>query len=283
MKSSRFITETFPLAFLNKDFDFKTLRDDIKKRYFFYNQLDTDRFPIFEYNTNRKNYESLKEAFEEEFFVQRGISRTKNNLHIPSTNTLALLFTDNNYTPSQKILNTCRSFAKESGNKTNFVLEDERVNSLPKSTPTKSMFTLSRILLFLGITLLLSFVFYQLFIHKHERLYIKSPSTNTIVPRIVSIEGTAEKASEVWVVVKSKSTNKYYVQQPIEIQNGKDWVGRVIIGSVSSEDVGQAFEIKAFLNPAKKLKKGDELPAWPASEVSTEGIEVIRGSKLTEE
>jgi hypothetical protein len=194
---------------------------------------------------------------------------------------LALLFTDSNYIPSQKILNTCRSFTKEVGIKTSSFLKNETVNLLP--TPTKSLFTVNKTLLTLTIILLLVFVFYQLFIYKPERLHIEGPSTNTIVPRILAIEGTVENASEVWVVVKSKSTNKYYVQQPIEVQNGKDWVGRVIIGSVSSEDVGQAFEIMAFINPVKKIKKGDELTAWPISEVSTESIDVIRGSKLTDE
>ncbi|MEA5458302.1 hypothetical protein VB796_04600 [Arcicella sp. LKC2W] len=283
MKTSRFITEILPSAFLDKDFSLKNLRDDVKKRYLYYHKLDTDRFPIFEYNTNRKNYESLKESFEEEFFTRRGISRTKNNLHIPSTNTLALLFTDNNYTPSQKILNTCRSYTKESSIKTSALLEDETLNSLSKPTPTNPPFIVGKPLLLVAIILLLGFVFYQLFMDKHERLYIDSPSTNTIVPRILPIEGTAENTNEVWVVVKSKSTNKYYVQQPIEVQNGRDWVGRVIIGSVSSEDVGQVFEIRAFINPVKTIKKGDELTAWPISEVSTESIEVIRGSKLTEE
>lgn len=279
MKTSRFITEILPSAFLNKDFDLKNLRDDVKKRYLYYNKLDTDRFPIFEYNTNRKNYEPLKESFEEEFFTRRGISRTKNNLHIPSTNTLALFFTDNSYTPSQKILNTCRSYTKENVLKTDSLHDDETVYL---SKNFKSRLIVGRILLISGLMLFLVFVFYKLFI-KNERLQITSPSSYSIIPRILAIEGTAENASEIWVVVKSKSTNKYYVQQPILLQDNGDWIGRVIIGSVSNEDIGQAYEIKAFLNPVQKIKTGDELRAWPTAEVSTETIEVIRGSKLSEE
>lgn len=279
MKTSRFITEILPSAFLNKDFDLKNLRDDVKKRYLYYNKLDTDRFPIFEYNTNRKNYEPLKESFEEEFFTRRGISRTKNNLHIPSTNTLALFFTDNSYTPSQKILNTCRSYTKENVLKTDSLHDDETVYL---SKNFKSRLIVGRILLISGLMLFLVFVFYKLFI-KNERLQITSPSSYSIIPRILAIEGTAENASEIWVVVKSKSTNKHYVQQPILLQDNGDWVGRVIIGSVSNEDIGQAYEIKAFLNPVQKIKTGDELRAWPTAEVSTETIEVIRSSKLSEE
>lgn len=279
MKTSRFITEILPSAFLNKDFDLKNLRDDVKKRYLYYNKLDTDRFPIFEYNTNRKNYEPLKESFEEEFFTRRGISRTKNNLHIPSTNTLALFFTDNSYTPSQKILNTCRSYTKENVLKTDSLHDDETVYL---SKNFRSQLIVGRILLISGLMLFLVFVFYKLFI-KNERLQITSPSSYSIIPRILAIEGTAENASEIWVVVKSKSTNKHYVQQPILLQDNGDWVGRVIIGSVSNEDIGQAYEIKAFLNPVQKIKTGDELRAWPTAEVSTETIEVIRSSKLSEE
>lgn len=279
MKTSRFITEILPSAFINKDFDLKNLRNDVKKRYLYYNELDTDRFPIFEYNTNRKNYEPLKESFEEEFFARRGISRTKNNLHIPSTNTLALFFTDNSYMPSQKILNTCRSYTKENVLKTDSLHSDEAM-SKPKNF--KSQLTVGRILLFSGIMLFGGFVFYKLFI-KNERLQITSPSSYSIIPRILSIEGTAENASEIWVVVKSKSSNKHYVQQPILVQDNGDWIGKVIIGSVSNEDIGQGYEIKAFLNPVQKIKTGDELRAWPAAEVSTETIEVIRSSKLSEE
>lgn len=279
MKTSRFITEILPSAFINKDFDLKNLRNDVKKRYLYYNKLDTDRFPIFEYNTNRKNYEPLKESFEEEFFTRRGISRTKNNLHIPSTNTLALFFTDNSYIPSQKILNTCRSYTKENVLKTDSLHSDEAM-SKPKNF--KSQLTVGRILLFSGIMLFGVFVFYKLFI-KNERLQITSPSSYSIIPRILSIEGTAENASEIWVVVKSKSSNKHYVQQPILVQDNGDWVGKIIIGSINSEDIGQAYEIKAFFNPVKKMKTGDELKAWPIAEVSTETIEVIRGSKLSEE
>lgn len=279
MKTSRFMTKILPSAFINKDFDLKNLRNDVKKRYLYYNELDTDRFPIFEYNTNRKNYEPLKESFEEEFFARRGISRTKNNLHIPSTNTLALFFTDNSYTPSQKILNTCRSYTKENVLKT-YSLHSDEAMSKPKNF--KSQLTVGRILLFSGIMLFGGFVFYKLFI-KNERLQITSPSSYSIIPRILSIEGTAENASEIWVVVKSKSSNKHYVQQPILVQDNGDWIGKVIIGSVSNEDIGQGYEIKAFLNPVQKIKTGDELRAWPAAEVSTETIEVIRSSKLSEE
>ena len=283
MKTSRFITEILPSAFINKDFDLKSLRDDVKKRYLYYNKLDTDRFPIFEYNTNRKNYEPLKESFEEEFFTRRGISRTKNNLHIPSTNTLALFFTDNSYIPSQKILNTCRSYTKENVLKINRLRDDEIVSEMSQSKYSKGQLAVGKAFLILGTILFFVYVSYKLLGPKNERLRISRPSLNSIIPRIVTVEGTVEGAGEIWVVVKSKSANKYYVQQPILSQKNGDWVGTIIIGSVNSEDIGQAYEIKAFFNPVKKMKTGDELKAWPIAEVSTETIEVIRGSKLSEE
>jgi hypothetical protein len=283
MKTSRFITEILPSAFLNKDFDLKNLRNDVKKRYLYYNKLDTDRFPIFEYNTNRKNYEPLKESFEEEFFTRRGISRTKNNLHIPSTNTLALFFTDDSYTPSQKILNTCRSYTKGNLLKIDTLNDNEMVSDVSQSKYSKGQLAVGRTFLILGAILFLAYVSYKLLEPKYERLRITRPTLHSIIPRIVAIEGTVEGASEIWIVVKSKSTNKYYVQQAILSQKNGDWVGRIIIGSVSNEDIGQAYEIKAFLNPVKKMKAGDELKAWPTAEISTETIEVIRGSKLSEE
>lgn len=85
--------------------EMKALRESIKNKYKAYHRLDRDRFPEFEYNTNRANYESLRESFEEEFFVVRGFDTADRHIHIPDTNTLALLFCDEYYLPGKKILN----------------------------------------------------------------------------------------------------------------------------------------------------------------------------------
>jgi hypothetical protein len=283
MKSSRFITAFFPFAFDNQNFeeiDKNQLHENIKRRYMFYNAQDIDKFPVFEYNTNRKNYEPLKESFEEEFFNQRGINRKKNNLHIPSTNTLALLFTDESYIPSQKILNTCRSYSERT-TKSDYSL-DEKSNSFT-FFPVSSIKirVLMSILLLLGFILLISFS-YKLFLQKNEQLQISSPNSNTDVPRILTIEGSAKKGREIWIVVKPKFGNLFYVQAPIQVQKKGNWNGMVIVGSVGDEDIGQVYEIKAFINPSKKINTGDVLNSWPTSEVSTETVEVTRSSNLTQ-
>jgi hypothetical protein len=249
------------------------LCESVKKRYIFYNTQDMDRFPIFEYNTNRKNYEPLKESFEDEFFKYRGINRLNNNLHIPSTNTLALLFTDESYKPSQKILNTCRSYS-EGAMKSNYGLKEK--SSWFTFFPINSIKL--RVLTFLLSSIVLISFSYMLFTKKNEQLQITSPKSDTSVPRILPIEGTAKKGREIWIIVKPKFGKNFYVQAPIQVKEKGNWSGMLIVGSVGSEDIGQLYEVKAFINPTKKINTGDVLNSWPIAEVSTETIEVTRSA-----
>lgn len=283
MRSFRFFSKMFPfvLSHHNSDeIDLIQLRENIKKAYFTYNTKNIDRFPIFEYNTNRKNYEPLKESFEEEFYVKRGIDRMKNNLHIPSSNTLALFFSNDLYVPSPKILNTCRSYCdgiikpEQGNNKKQFGLIMFLMNPINQ----RSLFK---------IILLLGLLYFTLFLvsydkQKYERMKVNSPTSKSEVPRNLEIGGTATNAREIWIVVKPKNKEVFYVQSPIKVQDNGKWNGIVIIGGIGHEDIGQIYEIGTFINPKPKISEGMELKHWPVAEVSTERLEVIRGSKLTQ-
>jgi hypothetical protein len=267
-KFSRFQSEDVN----SDDFDLKSLREAIKKRYNSYNAEDGIRFPVFDYNTNRRNYETLKESFEEDFYARRGVSRTNNNLHIPSTNTLALFFTDDSYKPSRKILNTLLAYADNTNEKI-------RNQSILNQTIVRNHNTLIKASVVLAVTLFFS---YKVFIDNSSQLEILTPKTNESVSRMLAIEGKTNFTSgndtkNVWIVVKSKMSGICYVQAPISIQRNGSWKGNVIIGREGNGDVGFAYEIKALLNPQLKIKEGDTSRIWPSAEVSTEIIRVVRG------
>lgn len=277
MKNSRFITKIFPFVFKNQnleDIDNATLRERIKKKYMLFTIQDMDTFPKFDYNTNRKNYEPLKKSFEDEFYNRRRIDRLKNNLHIPSTNTFASFFTDENYVPSQKILNTFLSYTEKSIKPNHN--PDEKPNSFTLF-PLNSMKRriLFSILLIVGSVFFINFS-YKWFIHRNDRLQILNPETNTTLPRISVIEGIATNAKEVFTVVRPKYGKKFYVQRPAIVKENGKWGEMLVLGRNDNEDVGYIFEIRAFINPSVKIKDDDILSSWPKAEVSTEVIEVTR-------
>ena len=129
--------------------EMQVLRDGLKKKYKTYNLLNRDRFPTFEYNTNRANYEPLRESFEEEFFVVRGLDTADRNIHIPSTNTLAQLFCDEHYLPGKKILNTCQAYIDE------LPWDTDVTNTLPAS-PRKITVPVKTVNLLLAGTVLVA-------------------------------------------------------------------------------------------------------------------------------
>lgn len=262
------------------DIDIKSLREGIKKRYNFYNAEDSIRFPMFDYNTNRRNYETLKESFEEDFYNRRGISRTNNSLHIPSTNTLAIFFTDDSYKPSRKILNTLLAYSEDT----------EKINAKisNKTVRTSLSSNYSMVIKVLVILVLIISFSYKVFNENNIPLKILTPKTQTNAVRFLPIEGTAKYATEnnikqVWVVVRSKQSGNCYVQAPIQIKKNGDWKGYVIIGSEGNGDIGFTYEIRAYLNPLMKIKDGDILKSWPSAGVSTETVDVVRGENLVAE
>jgi hypothetical protein len=281
------ITQTFPSSFptqefaeKNEDFNIIQLREIIKKKYQLYHTQDLDRFPLIEFNTNRKNYEPLRDSFNEEFFIKRKIDNVENYLHIPSTKTFTLIFTDDFYTPNKKIINTCLSYASDIQHSN---IQQEKVTLEKKLTKyfiEKKV--LIRSFLLLGF-IVVCFYFNNLYTRYSMKLGILSPKPASMVTRILEIEGVASDTELVWIVVKPKNGSSYFVQAPIKVQKNGYWKGEIIIGSLSDEEVGQKFTLKAFIKPRTKFKTGDILNSWPQSELSTDEIEVIRSSKLLED
>lgn len=259
--------------------EMKALREGIKKKYKVYHLLDRDRFPEFEYNTNRANYEPLRESFEEEFFVTQGFDTSDRNIHIPSTNTLTQLFCDEYYLPGKKILNTCQTYADELSSRPgidNTLAENPLVVAVPAKI----------INLFLAGMVLVAILF--VFIISKPALdnappasglILTRPSQGRVVPRELLAAGNVSNAKTVWVVVRPKGSKQYFVQPPMKVGDDHTWRGVIYVGSVNSANVGLAFEVRAFVNPVTELKEGDLLYSWPQAELTTGVVEVIRGAQ----
>lgn len=270
----------------------KALREGIRSKYQVYHLLDKDRFPAIEYNTNRANYKPLRDSFEEEFYVVRGISRFDNNLHIPSTNTLALLFSDDQYLPGKKILNTCRSYAD---GKSQAITDAPAPQSVPTS-PTRTV-SLRKLQWIPVLMLLAGFAIYSAIRKQPAPLppggfSMISPHHGQTVSRLLTVEGKVSNADTVWMVVHPVAWDKnyvppigwndYYIQPPISVDTNGRWKGQIYIGGMDNTHVGVRYQIRAFINPDRTYRIVDDYEryvfhAWPQAELATKAIEVVRG------
>ncbi|MEZ0609750.1 hypothetical protein ACAW74_14625 [Fibrella sp. WM1] len=254
--------------------EMSALREGIKAKYRTYHLLDRDRFPDFDYNSNRANYQPLKESFEIEFYDIRKIDRVNNALHVPSTNTLALLFTNPDFIPGKKILNTCRSYAE---GKSKVVSEDAEEET-HKPSPTLSR---NRVWSLAGFTVVAALITYQITrpTATGSGLIIHRPYHDQIVPRQPLAEGRVTNVDTVWVVVRAIGRAEYWVQPPIRVEADGKWLGRIYIGSIDKGDIGVRSQIRAFGRPAISLQEGKILHAWPEAQCSSEIVEVVRGAE----
>ena len=258
--------------------EMNALRERIQHKYRTYHLFDRDRFPLFEYNTNRANYEPLRESFEEEFYEMRGMDRAKSNIHIPSTNTLARLFSENTYVPSWKIRNTCWSYAEGSAKQAD--VDNPVIVEQPETIRVwrGRAIRLAGLVFVVAVSCLVA-VNWLRSSSPASGLLITRPSHDRTVPRELLATGEVTNAETVWLVVHPIGSVKYWVQPPINVQEDNTWRGGIYIGSDDKGDIGVRSQIRAFVNPAKTLHEGDVLHAWPEAELSTGITEVIRGNK----
>lgn len=267
----------------------KTLREGIILRYQAYHVLNRDKFPDFEYNTNRANYEPLRTSFEEELYIAKGIDRANPTIHIPSTNTLALLFTDDRYIPNKKILNTCQLYADPS----------PRSVTVPDSLDTFKPPTTSQTrirwvwLLATGFIATISYAIFEMNPFGKAvmptELVMQRPEQGQVVSRVVSVAGkvtNADTSDVVWVVVHPiYKGDKFYVQDPIRVNKNGTWSGEIFVGKPFDDTIQYVFEIRAFIKPDGKYTALNEqgnaiFDAWPeTAALATQSIVVIRKPK----
>ncbi len=259
--------------------EMQALREGIKHKYRSYHLLDRDRFPEFEYNTSRANYEPLRASFDEEFYGIRGVNRADRSIHVPSTNTLAQLFSDEHYLPGKKILSTCQAYTDVVSGATD-TDASHTVNPGVVTVPAKP------VTWFLAgaVVLIILFVYtIREFTLKAappaSGLTLSRPSNGRVVPNELLAGGSVLNARIVWVVVRPKGSDQYFVQPPNTVGDDHKWRGVIYIGSANVANIGAAFQIRAFVNPDVTLIEGDLLHAWPRAELATGIVEVIRGAQ----
>lgn len=260
--------------------DMKALREGIRAKYHTYQRTDPDRFPDLDFNTNRVNYEPLRDSFEEEFYGIRGYSRPDTAICIPSTTTLSLLFTNFEYRPGRKILNTCYSYAEGPSQQ---LLEPVA----PVHPQTEAIKNSKVAWFFVGMlvgTLSVGLVIAAnrwIFTPKPSGLVIDRPTTRSTVRQELVVEGKARHTELVWLVVHPVNSTYYWVQPAVRTNINGYWIGVIFVGSLKESDVGERFQLRAFVNPKQELTLGNVLSDWPEAELSTPITEMVR-EPLTE-
>lgn len=260
------------------------MREGIKKKYDCYHLKNKVTYPDFEYNSNRANYEPLKDSFIEEFFLVRGIDRIDNTLHIPSTSTLVQIFCDDAYVPTRKILNTCRVYAETApaGTLTGVAATTE----LTTAGHTRSYTSRTGRIITAVLIVLAGVALYAVELQRHSGtqasgLVIERPANGKTVPMIAVVEGRVSNATTVWIVVRDIRSDTYYVQHPITVEDDGTWRGAIHIGGTNKAHIGALVQIRAFVNPSRMMKLSDEdiLYLWPEAELSSAAVAVVRGAE----
>lgn len=270
--------------------DMNALREGIKRRYAHYHAIDRDKYPNLELNSNRVNYHPLKESFEAEFFEMRQIDRVNNRLHIPSLNTFAQLFSNDEYIPSRKILNTCRSYAQgdmpQSGANG---AEPTATVGLVKRKPRPWILIGIVAGLFVIVGVLATCWMSKLKPQASE-LIIYSHHTGQVVSQKIIIEGRVKNAEVVWIVVHPVlKDGNYYVQDPISVKADGTWKGLIFVGMPNSQSNGFRFAIRAYVRPGGLYKtlfteEQYEFDSWPEeAELVSKPIIVTRGEHKPDE
>lgn len=275
------------------DNEIVALREGIKNRYQSYHAHNRVKYPLFEYNTNRANYEPMKESFEEEFFLQRGIDRQRKTIHIPSTTTLALLFTDDSYVPSQKISNTCWSYAEGQAKAAATPTEVTPKPPQPVSVQNYNWLLLGGVGLLIGLLIGVMGSRYLLLPASKKLeltaqnstvprdLKIDMPTSKSRVPPTFVVNGQASPGEVVWLVTRLHGTDYYWVQYPALVDHRGLWLQAIGISGGGFDKEGKTHQLRAFVNPTNELRVSDVLRSWPKAERSTDIIDVVMDPKAT--
>ncbi|MFD2570226.1 hypothetical protein ACFSUS_06240 [Spirosoma soli] len=269
--------------------DMSVVREGIKRRYTQYHTINRDKYPAIEFNSNRVNYQPLRDSFEEEFFEVRQIDRVNNRLHIPSLNTFAQLFTNDEYIPSRKIFNTCRSYAQ------GYTLQPDVNWTEPTATVAqfkgkpRPWFLIGSVATLVVIMCVLAAYWVLKLKSQASELVILSHHTGQVASQKIQLEGRVKNADVVWIVVHPLGKDqKFYVQDPVPVKADGTWKGLIFVGMPNHQSDGFRFTIRAYVRPGGSYKalfaeERYEFDSWPEeAELSTESIVVIRGPYKTD-
>ena len=105
---------------------------------------------------------------------------------------------------------------------------------------------------------------------------IEKPRDGQTVEGLPDVEGkVSDPKAKVILVVRPVGTKEYWVQPPVDVNNDGKFSSSVHIGR-TEEDYGTRFQIRAVANPRRELREGQVLSAWPAAELSSEIVTVVK-------
>lgn len=223
----------------------QALQDGLKRKYQQYHEKDKDRFRDIIFTSHRPNYQPMKDSFEEEFYVKRGIDKFKTKINIPSTSLLAKIFHDN-YIPDQNYLTDCWSYIGDmaAGSNNEIIIADNK-RSVSATV--------------------------------ENEMFIDRPRPEESVERLVMAEGKVkDPIADLWLVVRPSGSYRYFVQPKLKVSADGSWKRQIYIGSLDEGNIGHRFDICGFVNPKLELTEGDELDAWPEADYCTDVRTVIR-------
>ncbi len=109
-----------------------------------------------------------------------------------------------------------------------------------------------------------------------KSLTIITPKNEANVEWRTLVQGTASGVKNVWVIVHSLETAEYWVQPKAMVTKKGNWKVKVYVGNVNDSDNSRDFEIRAIANPYEKITVGQIYGIWPAGELNSEVIRVIK-------
>ena len=263
--------------------------DKIKARYNEYCLKDGKKYHPIPFNSTPEPYQRLIDSFKEELSFQLGKSETEVSGMIPSASLFAEIFRTY-YAPKGEKLHACYLYAT---GKSKTAFEQDEIFLSKTGQPVPVIVSRSTVvtrfkpvygLLILSCVLVsLSFFIYQhTVVASPSGLVIKQPASGKTVPRRLLVEGTVLHADKVWIVVCDVRDTvyhgaAYYVQVPIKVASDGTWKGEIFIGGINKAHIGAKVVVRAFVNPKVSLSADERLYSWPEAELSSAGINVVRG------
>lgn len=260
----------------------------IKEKYESYCLKDGKTYPPLSFNWTAEPYQHLIDSFKVELHtLLPGKSEAEIRDMIPSDSLFAKIFR-NNYQPKGKKLRGCYLYAT---GKSNVAFEKEYrgleitpsetieiLRSVATKQPAKRLVIIGCLVCLVGLSL---FIWRRSIKLPPSGLIIERPVNGKVVSMEVLAEGKVSNANTVWIVIRYFGGVRYWVQPPIKVAEDGTWKGPIFVGENNAGDIGLKSQIRAFVNPVKPLKGEEILYSWPKAELSSQAIEVVRGSENT--
>ena len=102
------------------------------------------------------------------------------------------------------------------------------------------------------------------------------PADGTTVKQREYVRGhVSDSNAIVVVVVHPTETSDFWIQPPVTVKKSGAWKVKAHFGR-PGKDRGAEYEVRAFVNPNKKLGKGMMVANWPSAQAQSDVVDVTR-------